>query len=122
MSPLRSCAVPHARAAVCGPALILAALIAGGCSAQHNRQTADVWPWSAEPQKVAAVAPAPKPELEDDGIEAQVAPPLTIRQAPDDPNEPWSRNYGPPPVTRRADIPADLPADFRNRLVASVPE
>lgn len=55
-------------------------------------------------------------------MEAQVAPPRAIREAPDDPSEPWSRNYGPPAPTRRADVPQDLPPDFRRRLVASVPD
>lgn len=33
--------------------------------------------------------------VEDDGLPAQVPPPAAIRQAPDDPSEPYSRNYGP---------------------------
>ena len=125
MSSLRSGALPRLRlAALTGPSVVALALVAGGCSSQNSNQHAEVWPWSAEPQRVAAAVPVEprRVELEDDGQEAQVAPPRSIRQAPDDPREPWSRNYGPPPVPRRADIPPDLPPDFRRRLVASVPE
>jgi hypothetical protein len=36
-------------------------------------------------------------EMEDDGLPAQAAPPAGIRSQPDDPREPFSRNYGPQP-------------------------
>ena len=41
-------------------------------------------------------------EVEDDGLPAQVAPALAVRQRPDDPSEPFSRNYGPKPPARLA--------------------
>ena len=47
-------------------------------------------------------------DLEADGLPAQVAPPASIRTAPDDPSEPFSPNYG-----RRAsasDRPLPAPA------------
>lgn len=120
MSPSRTRALPLGGRAL---GWLIVAALAGGCSAHDSGpQSVNVWPWSQEPQKVAALVPPPKPDVEDDGVEAQVAPPRSIREQPDDPREPWSRNYGPAPLPRRADIPPDLPADFRSRLVASVPE
>ena len=41
-------------------------------------------------------------EVEDDGLPAQVAPSVAVRQGPDDPSEPFSRNYGPKPPARLA--------------------
>ncbi len=119
MSPLRP-VFPPAGGSV---ALIALAALLAGCSSSNTSENAAVWPWSA-PQRVAAAVPVPekKPDLEDDGREAQVPPPRSIRNVPDDPSEPWSRNYGPQPLPRRADLPADLPPDFRNRLVAAIPE
>ena len=40
---------------------------------------------------------ADRAAMEDDGLPAQAAPPAGIRQQPDDPREPFSRNYGAPP-------------------------
>ena len=44
----------------------------------------------------------PRAEVEDDGLPAQVAPSVAVRQGPDDPSEPFSRNYGPKPPARLA--------------------
>lgn len=118
---LRIGVLPPARVAGRASACLALALALAGCSGKAT-ETAEVWPWSTPPAKVAAAVPPPKPDLEEDGMEAQVAPPRAIREAPDDPSEPWSRNYGPPAATRRADVPQDLPPDFRRRLVASVPD
>jgi hypothetical protein len=83
--------------------LLLIALASGGCStAQHTRQHAAIT--ANEPQRVA-VETMRKPDLEDDGMEAQVPPPPSIRLAPDDPSEPFSPNYGQP-----ATSPAAAPA------------
>ncbi|MFZ4805740.1 MAG: hypothetical protein ACOYLQ_00675 [Hyphomicrobiaceae bacterium] len=37
-----------------------------------------------------------KPQMEDDGLPAQIAPPRRAQVEPDDPREPYSRNYGQP--------------------------
>lgn len=105
-----------------GLALLLAAL-AGGCAARSEYPTANVGaPYGAVAQ-ASAQARAPTEEMEDDGLPVQ-HPPLarSVRQ-PDDPNEPFSRNYGAPPVmktaNRAASVPDDLPPDFRSKLVVT---
>jgi len=62
-------------------------------------------------------------EIEDDGMEAQVAPPLVRKREVDDPTEPFSPNYGRYTALKHADasgspvyIPNDLPQEFRNKL------
>ena len=59
------------------------ALLAPGCASQ------------VAPSRVAGPQPPriAKVEIEDDGLPAQVAP-RNRRAGPDDPNEPWSPNYG----------------------------
>jgi hypothetical protein len=116
------------------PALAFCALaaltgLAGCASTGANSYTADH----------AAVAPpvavAEAVEIEDDGLPAQTPPSDRIREMPDDPSEPYSRNYGGPnpvPVRARApeqwekvpdqvpDIPVDLPEEFRRKLVTAL--
>lgn len=95
MSELRSPLANGPRAVATFPVLatVLAGLLAAGCNA-HTRATADFSPaWPGEPYRVAAQPPQ-KVEMEDDGQEAQLPPPARVRSAPDDPSEPWSRNYG----------------------------
>jgi hypothetical protein len=56
---------------------------------------------SAEPMPASLpLVQADRAEMEDDGLPVQVAPPAGIRQLPDDPREPFSRNYGPRPSAR----------------------
>lgn len=73
------------------PALASCALAAlfglAGCASDHSSQYSAA---VAEPRPVTRVAI----DVEDDGIPAQTPPPRTIRQQPDDPSEPYSRNYG----------------------------
>src|SRR5437879_1484388 len=47
-------------------------------------------------------------EIEDDGLPAQVAPPAAMRREPDDPSEPFSRNYGPRPPARLSGPPTRM--------------
>lgn len=56
--------------------------------------------------------------MEDDGLPAQL-PPLRRRTMDnmDDPREPFSPNYGPPP---QPSLPADLPPKFRRKLINAV--
>ena len=71
-------------------------------------------------------------EIEDDGLPSQAPPAADIRQMPDDPSEPYSRNYGGPnpasikhkatgataskPSPAQPAVPADLPPAFRRQL------
>ncbi|MBY0561783.1 adhesin [Hyphomicrobium sp.] len=85
------------------------------------------------------VAQGPAVQMEADGLPEQAAPSARIRAMPDDPNEPFSPNYGganpadrrsaPATASRPNDtasapmpvaIPADLPPSFRRQLVAAV--
>ncbi|MBX9683986.1 MAG: hypothetical protein K2X41_09375 [Hyphomicrobium sp.] len=86
-------------AALLGPMMAVA-----GCSSTQNAYpTADaavVRPTS----QVAAVV------IEDDGLPSQSPPPVRIRSLPDDPNEPYSRNYGGSnPTANSAPIDPDVP-------------
>ena len=68
---------------------------------------------------------SPPQEIEADGLPSQ-APPLRRKDPlPDDPSQPFSPNYGPPPLEtaealpRDRYVPSDLPPDFRRRLLAA---
>ena len=111
----------------------LAALLglAGCSSAQTNSYTAE----NAAVAPPQAVAQAAAVDVEDDGLPAQTPPSDRIRQLPDDPNEPYSRNYGGEnpsssvleqssspgnnPEVNPA-VPHDLPPDFRRKLVSAL--
>ncbi len=122
-----------ARAKVARVAAFAAFLGLAGCASDPNARSAE----TMSPQVVADAT-----EMEDDGLPAQTAPPARVRAAPDDPSEPYSRNYGGPnpsairkedkPEERYEPVPAaaqaarvplpaslpdDLPADFRRKLV-----
>ncbi len=80
--------VRQKRFPVFGSTLMFIGLVLGGCStAQQQHAAADV-----------AIAPkmaqATSVEIEDDGLPSQSPPPVRVRAAPDDPSEPYSRNYG----------------------------
>ena len=57
-------------------------------------------------------------EMEDDGLPAQVAPSAAIREAPDDPSEPFSRHYGPRPLARLAGPPTRMTSAEEDALIA----
>lgn len=83
--------------------LILAAAT-GGCSSTRSTTAATTsWPAGNDAYRVAYEPPPPKVEMEDDGMEAQVPPPKRVREEPDDPREPFSRNYGTVAPLRRAE-------------------
>lgn len=86
-----------------------------------------------------STAPKVVAEVEADGLPAQTPPPSRVRLAPDDPSEPFSRNYGgvnpsavpaltehdsgqAPLHAEQPQIPADLPMDFRRKLVQAMAE
>jgi hypothetical protein len=108
MSLLRMCLsrtrLPRAR--VTGALGWFAALLLspalGACSTAGSATEAPVWYGENAPGQMtgqiagqmAGLRAAPPVEVEDDGIEAQRPPPLHAQRPPDDPNEPYSRNYG----------------------------
>ena len=88
--------------------ILLLALASGGCSSANRAHQAS---WVAGPgaQQRASNEASHRTDLEDDGMEAQVPPPPSIRLAPDDPDEPYSPNYG-RPAGSPAGAPASAPA------------
>jgi len=116
-----------ARAAIVPLLVAAAALVEAGCATDNNAYNA------GGPANVAYVRQASAAtEMEDDGLPSQAPPSASIRQLPDDPSEPYSRNYGGPnpaaiekkPVDKTAGlsspppsaIPSDLPPAFRRQL------
>ncbi len=70
----------------------------GACSTAGSTTQAPVWYGANAPGQMAGLRAGPPPvEVEDDGIEAQRAPPIRARRQPDDPTEPYSPNYGSAP-------------------------
>jgi len=116
-----------ARAAIVPLLVAAAALVEAGCATDNSAYSAGA------PVAVAYARPASAGvEIEDDGLPSQAPPAAGIRQMPDDPSEPYSRNYGgtnpaaidnkpidksvSTPVPARAAIPSDLPPAFRRQL------
>jgi hypothetical protein len=95
--------------------LVAAGLALSACSSRPQSHQVS-WSAAGEPQGAPMVQVRREAEVEDDGMEAQVAPPPSIRLAPDDPKEPWSPNYGarpadspPAPAVKPAGPPALRP-------------
>jgi hypothetical protein len=120
-----------ARAAI-APLLIAAATTCqAGCAADNNAYYATTPVVAAYSRQAAADV-----QVEGDGLPSQPAPPARITQMPDDPSQPYSRNYGGPnpaaiepapaepaghvreqaQAQTPAAIPADLPPTFRRQL------
>lgn len=120
-------------------ALVAASLALSGCATTSSHTTAYHYPGDgrrAQPQRVAEALV----EVEADGLPAQTPPPSRARQLPDDPSEPWSRNYGgenpsrapievrdeapslhkTPEKSPAPAIPQDLPPQFRKQLAAAL--
>ena len=117
------------RVAIAAIMVAAAALSAAGCAADHGGYYADATP--------THVARGSFVEMEEDGMPSQAPPPARIRQMPDDPSQPYSRNYGGPnpagtvpaaPTVKasydaaspRPPVPDDLPPVFRRQLAAAV--
>jgi len=93
--------VPRAgqpRARVTGALGWIAALLLshtlGACSTTGSTIQAPVRYGANAPGQMAGLPAGPAVEVEDDGIEAQRPPPIRAQRPPDDPAEPYSRNYG----------------------------
>lgn len=104
-----SVSAPQAATALRRATLLVAtvsALVLAGCATQSENYGA------------AQVA------MEDDGLPAQIPPLRRAKPEQDDPSEPFSLNYGPPPQVQNnkqpSQIPEDLPKAFRRKLMDSV--
>jgi len=108
--------IPAQRAAALGRAAILfgpvLALLLAGCAGQSQYQEASTYG-------------GPQITMEDDGLPAQTPPLRRTKIGPDDPSEPFSPNYGPPPIPseHRAPsapvVPADLPSTSRRQVASA---
>jgi len=87
--------------------LALAAAI-GGCAATSADGVGDT----------RSIVTAGRGATEDDGLPPQAAPSLRVRQLPDDPSEPFSRNYGPRPPMRLQAMPARMSDAECDALIA----
>lgn len=77
-----------------GPIIIscaLAACVSGCASTHHNTQVYGYYDAGASAQRKVAQAGV---VMEDDGLPSQSPPPAHIRALPDEPGEPFSKNYG----------------------------
>jgi hypothetical protein len=73
---------------------------------------------AGEPSGLRSHAPTARVEIEDDGLPAQIAPSAAIRNDPDDPSQPFSRNYGLPPAARLSGPPTRLSGAEEEALIA----
>jgi hypothetical protein len=122
--------VKAARVVIASLMVAAAALDVGGCAADNN-------PYYGSVSPPTYVAQGPAAQTEADGLQSQAAPSARIRQMPDDPSQPYSRNYGGPnpagtvptsPTVKASNdaaspkppIPDDLPPAFRRQLAAAV--
>lgn len=85
----------------CAVAMLALSLSLAGCAA--TKHSGDYRAQAGGPgQRVALATPPaggrPQPVIEDDGLPTQAAPRLRRNPEPDNPDEPFSPNYGPPPV------------------------
>lgn len=74
-------------------ALLLSPALAA-CSTTGSATQEPAWYGVNAPGQVAGLRAGPPVEVEDDGIEAQRPPRVNAPRPPDDPAEPYSRNYG----------------------------
>lgn len=94
-----SCVTSRAQSRVIAARMFVCALagLAAGCSAKSPTYggSVNVYSWNQYAGPRTMSAPVQRvAEMEDDGLPVQDAPPARIRQIPDDPSQPWSRNYG----------------------------
>ena len=77
---------------------VVPVILMGGCATQPQYPQANWYAGGPRPVATAEPRPAPPVEMEDDGRPAQIPPRAEARGLPDDPREPWSRNYGGPAI------------------------
>lgn len=81
--------------------IIATGLLVSACASAHSsydrpaHMGANNTGWTAP--RVAVAAPPKVVEMEDDGLAVQAPPRKRKHAEPDDPSEPFSRNYGPAP-------------------------
>lgn len=94
VATVRSCTVRMAGLAL--------ALAVAGCAETRSTYDSD-YSRMAPPRQVVQ---AERVELEEDGLPAQLPPPLRVGkpEVPDDPSQPYSPNYGRPGIQKRADV------------------
>lgn len=124
MSALRSGSAP-----VLTSCALAALTVLSGCS------SAGTAPQTAQSVSVAPRVAQAAAVTEDDGLPAQAPPPGRIRLMPDNPDEPFSKNYGggnPAALSaggtqphekapaRKPPLPGDLPPAFRQKLVTAM--
>lgn len=73
---------------------------------------------SAETSSSQMALRSERAETEADGLPAQVAPPVRIRLQPDDPSEPFSRNYGLAPAMYLRAAPVRMTDAEADALIA----
>lgn len=91
----------------CGLAVLLA-----GCASQSEYHEASAYGGTG-----------PQVTMEDDGLPAQTPPLRRTRTGPSDPSEPFSPNYGPPPLPGEKAAPAlpvDLSPAFQRQITSAV--
>ena len=128
MSLKLSCRVQPGQS-LAGPltAAVFTALATAGCG-HTSEPTQPTWyagnSYAGAPRQTAAAVPIPV-EMEDDGRPAQLPPRADVPRTADNPNEPWSPNYGgparppvSPPAARAQASTAMIPA----RRVSWVPD
>ena len=94
------------------------ALCAAGCASDQERreeahgygQYAHSMRGPVPPQRTS------EPEVEDDGLPSQLPPPVKRTGEPDDPNEPYSPNYGGPARRAEAVIAPAVTASAAHRV------
>ena len=112
--------------------VIVAGLLVSACANSHAayEQPSNM---GGRGMPQVAVATPPKVEIEDDGLAVQAPPLKRKRVEPDDPSEPFSRNYGPAPEGAEPVEPVKLPAEplrqadvqppvLRSRITAMSPD
>jgi hypothetical protein len=128
MSFKLSCFKQHGQP-LAGPltAVVFTALATAGCG-HTSEQTQPTWyagnSYAGGPRQTAAAVPIPV-EMEDDGRPAQLPPRADVPRTADNPNEPWSPNYGGPartPVTPSAARGQATRAEPPARRVSWVPD
>ncbi len=87
---------PHSGLLTRLAALAVSGLLVSACAA--SKGASDYQSYAGAPPARIAIATPPKPDLEADGLPAQLPPRRRANPQPIDPSEPFSPNYGPPPV------------------------